>query len=168
MKKLTIAPLLIGAFLATCGSGYSPAFAGEPTCGGVAMPPLMRADFDRDMIKATDVFALDGALFKDGKNLCRAVNIECVKSSNECQVAVANMWFPGGHPAILNIVVDPMQIRQWTENGISAAGQIGLCKRRELFVSFDSKKVRLVETSGSGPRCPGGPMVEVLDVPVTD
>ena len=165
-KAAFLALVLAAAGTAAVTAGPTHAVAAEATCGGVVMGHVMKSTFDKDIRKAIpNTFTIDGALFENGKNLCRPVTIQCYKSANNCEVAIVNLWFGGPHTEFLSITIyDPMQINQWTANEINASGQIGLCLWGQLFVNFDTQKVRFVTTAGSGPGCKEGPVIDVLDV----
>ena len=161
---LTLALAAAGTAAVTAGPAH--AVAAEATCGGVVMGHVMKSTFDKDIRKAfPDTFLIDGALFENGKNLCKPVTIQCYKTTNNCEVVIVNLWFGGPYPEFLfTTIYDPMQIRQWTENGINASGQIAQCLWGQLSVNYDTQKVRFVTTAGSGPGCKGGPVIDVLDV----
>ncbi len=139
--------------------------AAEPTCGGVAMP-LRLFSSDGAMDAKIGGFVVDGSLFQDGKNTCQAVHIACFKATGSCETAIAVMIFEKDrYPRILGIFIsDEIKISRWTNNEIVAAGQTHLCKWSQLFVNYTTNKIRLIETSGSGPGCAGGPVINVLDV----
>jgi hypothetical protein len=141
-----------------------PARATEPTCGGVAMPIVLNSSFDMTIGPKLGVFSIDGGPFKDGKNTCQAIHIDCLKQTGSCQTATAAVMVEQDrHPRIIGIFVsDEMKINRWTEDEIIASGQTHLCKWSQLFVNYKSRKVRVVETSGAG--CKGGPVIDVLDV----
>ena len=165
-KPAIILALALAATGTAATAGPAHAVAAEVTCGGVVMGHVMESTFDKDIRKAfPDNFGIDGALFENGKNLCKPVTIQCYKSTNNCELMIVNFWFGGPHPEFLfTTIYAPMQIRQWTENGINASGQIGLCLWGQLSVNYGTQKVRFVTTAGAGPGCKGGPVIDVLDV----
>jgi hypothetical protein len=165
-KPAIVLVLALAATGSAATAGPAHAVAAETSCGGVVMGHVMESTFDKDIRKAfPNNFAIDGALFENGKNLCKPVTIQCYKNANNCEVMIVNFWFGGPRPEFLFVnIYEPMQITQWTESGINASGQIGLCMWGQLSVNYDTQKVRFVTTAGSGPGCKGGPVIDVLDV----
>jgi hypothetical protein len=145
----------------------------QPECG-VDMPhTTTSSSFDPAAIERDGIFQIDGGLFRNGLVArCIAVHIECLKETKQCQMVEVRLLRIKPYPEIGPITItDPMNIVEWTQTGLMAAGKTHICQWTQLSVDFVARRVQLVATPRCGATTPvveelkTFPMVEHLRTP---